>query len=140
MTLCLLASSLTMALAVRRAADGEIRGAVGAIGATFALGFVFLLLHLGEWRHLTAEGVTLRGNPWGVPLFGGTFYTLTGLHMLHVLAGLAALATIGSRLQRGRTSAEGVVVCALYWHFVELVWMFLFPLVYLTSVKSGGAG
>jgi cytochrome c oxidase subunit 3 len=140
MTLCLLASSLTVALAARRADAGETRGTVGAIGATFAFGLAFLLLHVAEWRHLAAEGVTLRRNPWGAPLFGGTFYTLTGLHMLHVLAGLVALAVIASRFARGRTSAEGVVVCALYWHFVELVWMFLFPLVYLTSVRPGGGG
>lgn len=135
MTLCLLTSSYTMVQAVRAArADAPAR-AVRWLGATMAGGLVFLVLHLNEWRMLWGEGMTPRANPWGDPLFGGTFYVLTGMHMLHVLTGVVALGVMAARLGRGRTTSEGIEIAGLYWHFVDLVWMFLFPLVYLISVR-----
>jgi len=90
---------------------------------------------LNEWRMLWGEGMTPRANPWGDPMFGGTFYALTGMHMLHVLTGVVALGVMAARLARGRTTSEGIEIAGLYWHFVDLVWMFLFPLVYLISVR-----
>ena len=78
--------------------------------------------------------MTPRANPWGDPMFGGTFYVLTGAHMLHVLIGIVALGVMARRLVRGRTTGEGLEIAGLYWHFVDLVWMFLFPLVDLISV------
>jgi cytochrome c oxidase subunit 3 len=71
-------------------------------------------------------------------MFGGTFFVLTGMHMLHVLCGVVVLGVIAARLRAGRSDAESVEVSGLYWHFVDLVWMFLFPLVYLLSVDVGG--
>jgi cytochrome c oxidase subunit 3 len=74
-------------------------------------------------------------NPWGVPLFGASFFTLTGLHMLHVISGVIYLGVIALGVSRGRFTHEDVEISGLYWHFVDLVWMFIFPLVYLLSVK-----
>ena len=81
------------------------------------------------------EHVTPFGNPWGVPLFGGTFFALTGLHMTHVIIGVIYLGIICQAVMRGKFKAEDVEVSGLYWHFVDLVWMFIFPLVYLMSAS-----
>jgi cytochrome c oxidase subunit 3 len=138
MTLVLLTSSLTMVQAVRAARRAATARAVRWLAATMAGGGVFLALHLGEWRTLVHEGMTPKGNPWGDAMFGGTFFVLTGMHMLHVLCGVVVLGVIAARLRAGRSDAESVEVSGLYWHFVDLVWMFLFPLVYLLSVDVGG--
>ena len=65
-------------------------------------------------------------------------FTLTGMHMFHVLTGVAYLGVIAWGFGTGRFKAEDVEVNGLYWHFVDLVWMFIFPLVYLMSVQMGG--
>ena len=92
----------------------------------------FLVLHSMEWSRLLKE-------TWSEPLFGDTFFTITGLHMAHVAVGAIYLGVIGTGLTRGKFSEEDVEVSGLYWHFVDLVWMFIFPLIYLTSVKGGPA-
>ena len=138
MTFCLLTSSLTMVLAVHHAKLGNSSKAVKWLVATMAAGAAFILLHLNEWRELIHEGMRPQHNPWGDAMFGGTFFTITGMHMLHVLSGIIYLGVIASRTARNRTDAEGVEVSGLYWHFVDLVWMFVFPLVYLMSVSRGG--
>jgi len=139
MTFVLLTSSLTMVQAVRAARRGATARAVRWLLGTIAGGIGFLVLHLGEWRMLAAQGMTPRNNPWGDAMFGGTFFTLTGLHMLHVLCGVVYLGVVAVRLRAGRSDAETVEMSGLYWHFVDLVWMFLFPLVYLLSVDIGRA-
>ena len=99
-------------------------------------GTAFVVLHVNEWMDLIRhEHVTPFANPWGVPLFGGTFFTLTGLHMTHVISGVIYLGVITAAVGRGKFKAEHVEVSGLYWHFVDLVWMFIFPLVYLMSAK-----
>ena len=137
MTFFLLSSSLTMVLAVRGAARGDRRWAVRWILATMAGGIAFMVLHANEWRELVHEGMTLSRNPWGNAMFGGTFFTLTGLHMVHVFTGVVYLGVIAWGFGRGRFKAEDVEVSGLYWHFVDLVWMFIFPMVYLLSVQMG---
>ncbi len=134
MTLVLLSSSLTMVLGVRASQRGERRQAVRYVLLTMLGGLAFILLHANEWRELIHEGVRLWANPWGVPLFGATFFTLTGLHMLHVASGVVYLGVVAAGFARGRFTHEDVEVSGLYWHFVDLVWMFIFPLVYLLSV------
>jgi cytochrome c oxidase subunit 3 len=124
MTFCLLSSSLTMAMGVAASQRGDRRAAARFILLTIAGGI--------------REGVRLWENPWGVPLFGATFFTLTGLHMLHVGSGLVYLSVIAAGVSRGRFTHEDVEISGLYWHFVDLVWMFIFPLVYLMSVDMGG--
>jgi len=136
MTFCLLSSSLTMVMAVHSMNHGNRKATVGWILATIAGGLAFVVLHLTEWLNLiNNEHVTTSGNEWGVPLFGGTFFALTGLHMTHVVIGVIYLGIIAFAVGRGKFKYEDVEVSGLYWHFVDLVWMFIFPLVYLMSAK-----
>jgi cytochrome c oxidase subunit 3 len=138
MTFCLLSSSLTMVLAVHAMNHGDRKATVRWILATMVGGGAFVVLHMSEWLKLiNVEHVTALNNPWGVPLFGGTFFALTGLHMTHVICGLIYLTFIAVGVGRGKFKAEDVEVSGLYWHFVDLVWMFIFPLVYLMSAKVG---
>jgi cytochrome c oxidase subunit 3 len=135
MTVVLLASSLTMVMAVRAAKMDNRRGAVGWLLATMLGGVTFDVLHLREWLGLIEEGVRLFKNPWGTPLFGASFFGLTGLHMTHVTIGVVYLGVIAFGTGRKKFTSEDVEVSGLYWHFVDLVWMFIFPLVYLMSAK-----
>ena len=135
MTFVLLSSSLTMVLAVAAAHRHDVKKAVRYLIFTMICGAAFVLIHATEWVTLFHEGVTPWSNPWGVPLFGGTFFGLTGLHMLHVTIGVAYLAIICAGYAKGKWTADHVEVSGLYWHFVDLVWMFIFPLVYLLSVN-----
>ncbi len=139
MTFCLLSSSLTMVMAVHAMNHGKRKAAGGWILATMAGGLAFVVLHLNEWMNLIYnEHVTASNNPWGVPQFGGTFFALTGLHMTHVIIGIIYLGIICQAVMRGKFRAEDVEVSGLYWHFVDLVWMFIFPLVYLMSARVSG--
>ncbi len=134
MTVVLLTSGLTMVSAVRAAQAGRKAASVNWLGATMLLGIVFAALHLHEWLGMIAEGWRLFRNPTGGPvLFGATFFGITGLHLLHVLCGVLVLAVIAIGFRRGRFDAGHVETAGLYWHFVDLVWMFVFPLVYLMN-------
>ncbi len=133
MTFFLLSSSVTMVFAVLASSRGDRKAAVRWLGATMLGGILFLVLHVNEWAGLIAQGVTPFGNPWGVPLFGACFFTLTGLHMTHVTVGVVYLGVIAWGFNRGKYNADDVEVSGLYWHFVDLVWMFIFPMVYLLS-------
>ena len=137
MTFVLLTSSVTMVMAVRAAKLGERLSAAKWIGATMLGGITFIILHAFEWVSLIEEGVRLFKNPWGQPLFGAAFFTLTGLLMTHVAIGVVYLGVIAAAFGSGKLSSEDVEVSGLYWHFVDLVWMFIFPLVYLLSVRRG---
>lgn len=134
MTLVLLSSSLTMVFGVGAAHAGERKQAAKWVWLTALGGVVFIALHLTEWNHLIHDGVTPFANPWGAPLFGGTFFLITGLHMTHVAVGVVYLSVIALGHSSGKYSAEDVEVSGLYWHFVDLVWMFVFPMIYLLSV------
>jgi cytochrome c oxidase subunit III len=135
MTFVLLSSSLTMVLAVAAAHRHDVKKSVRYLILTMICGAAFVLIHATEWVTLFHEGVTPWSNPWGVPLFGGTFFGLTGLHMLHVTIGVVYLGIICAGYNKGKWTADHVEVSGLYWHFVDLVWMFIFPLVYLLSVN-----
>lgn len=138
LTFILLSSSLTMVMAVAAAHRNEVRKAVMYILFTAVGGIAFVALHLMEWFRLFNEGVTPWSNKWGDPLFGGTFFGLTGLHMLHVSIGVIYLCIIAIGFGRGKFNSDHVEVSGLYWHFVDLVWMFIFPMVYLMSVNLKG--
>jgi cytochrome c oxidase subunit 3 len=132
-TVCLLSSSLTIHLAVRRLSAGKM----AAFGfwwlLTVVLGAVFLFGTAREWAHLIYdEGLTVSTN-----LFGTTYYSLVGLHAFHVTMGLAALITVAvfcftSELQRQH--AGRVEILSMYWHFVDAVWVIVFTVVYVIGI------
>jgi heme/copper-type cytochrome/quinol oxidase subunit 3 len=134
MTFILLTSSLTMLIGMRSARAGDKAGAFRWIMITAALGIVFAVLHIREWMELIDRGMTLFKNPWGTGLFGASFFSITGLHLTHVTCGVIALIAVGVRYNGGRYNADDIEVLALYWHFVDLVWMFVVPLVYLLNL------
>ena len=145
MTFCLLSSSLTMVMGVSASARRDHAAARKWIIATIIAGLAFIILHLIEWNHLIAEGLrpfslpaewithysAADGTPPS-PLFGATFFTITGLHMFHVFTGVLYLGVIAARIKK--LKHEDVEISGLYWHFVDLVWMFVFPLIYIMSV------
>ena len=135
MTIVLLASSLTMVMGVAAAARGDRGTTVKWILATMFFGTTFIVLHMREWFHLIDEGLRPTSNPWGSPLFGAVFFGVTGLHMTHVAVGVIYLGIISLGFGRGKFTSEDVEVSGLYWHFVDLVWMFVFPLVYIMSIS-----
>ncbi len=193
MTAFLLTSSLTMVLAVRASVHGNAKAQRLWLLATMVCGTAFILLHGREWSKLIAEGLTLPMFPAVpgheaagefanvdklVPQFPATFFTLTGMHMLHVTLGVIYLGVVALRrtfipillvlwlaawlgtpayspfhygahvlllaavvcgiilwLKPKVYDSSDVEVAGLYWHFVDLVWMFIFPLVYLMSAK-----
>jgi cytochrome c oxidase subunit III len=134
MTFILLTSSLTMLFGVRAAGAGDRTRALRWTMITAVLGIAFALLHIREWMALIDEGMTLFKNPWGTPLFGASFYSITGLHLTHVSGGVVALIAVGLRYKSGRYNADDLEILGLYWHFVDLVWMFVVPLVYLMNL------
>ena len=134
MTFVLLSSSLTMLFGLRSARAGDKAGAFRWTMLTAALGIVFALLHIREWLELIDQGMTLFKNPWGTGLFGASFFSITGLHLTHVTCGVIALIVVGVRYKGGRYNADDIEVLGLYWHFVDLVWMFVVPLVYLLNL------
>ena len=134
MTFVLVTSSLTMLIGVGHAKAGDKAKAIRWTYVTAALGILFAALHLREWSGLSAEGMHLFSNAWGSPMFGGTFYTITGLHLTHVIGGVIALVVVGTRYGTGRYTADDIELWSLYWHFVDLVWMFVVPMVYLMNI------
>jgi cytochrome c oxidase subunit 3 len=84
-----------------------------------------------EWTHLIHAGARLTENPWGVPQFSSAFFIITGFHGAHVATGVTILLIVAIRTALGKYSAEGVELAGLYWHFVDLVWVFVFALFYL---------
>lgn len=136
MTFVLISSSGTMAMAVNCAYGRDRRNAARLMFATAALGATFVGMQAFEWSKLIFElGVRPWGNPMGAPQFGSTFFMITGFHGLHVSAGVIYLLVVAIRLLRGRYERAGsyqiVEIAGLYWHFVDLVWVFIFALFYL---------
>jgi cytochrome c oxidase subunit III len=129
-SICLLSSSATITFAERALK----RGSTSRFGfwwlATIALGGYFLLGTGVEWQHLIFDkGLTIQTN-----LFGTTFYSLVGLHAFHVIVGLLALLIVMALTLAGavkREHAERVEVLGLYWHFVDVVWIVVFTVVYI---------
>jgi heme/copper-type cytochrome/quinol oxidase subunit 3 len=103
---------------------------------TLVLGVVFALLHVREWLGMMDQGVTFFQNPWGTGLFGGAYYSITGLELLHVLAALVAFVVVGFGYQRGRYTAVDLENCGLFWQFINIVWMFVVPLIYFMNMAA----
>jgi len=131
MTAVLLTSSLTMLGAVSSAKNGKKSSSLKWLTATVFLGLIFAVLHLREWFHMFHEGWSLSHNPTGGPvMFGATFFSVTGLHLLHVLVGIVAMTVVAIGFQTNWLDENHVETTGLYWHFVDLVWMFVFPFLY----------
>jgi cytochrome c oxidase subunit III len=101
-------------------------------GYTMVGGIGFLGMQAYEWAHFISQG----GRPWSVPegadsRFGSYFFLVTGFHGTHVLIGVLILLIAMLRARRGRFTANGIEVAGLYWHFVDLVWVFIFGCFYL---------
>ncbi|HZV65505.1 MAG TPA: heme-copper oxidase subunit III family protein [Telluria sp.] len=135
MTFILISSSGTMAMAVNYAYRRERKTAARLMLATAAFGAMFVSMQAFEWSKLIAEGVRPWSNPMGAAQFGSCFFMITGFHGLHVTAGVIYLSVIARRVLRGDYEARGnydiVEIAGLYWHFVDLVWVFIFALFYL---------
>jgi len=135
MTFVLITSSGTMALAVNYGYRRDKRRTVMLLVATAALGATFVGMQAFEWTKLIMDGVRPWGNPWGAPQFGSAFFMITGFHGCHVTAGVIYLLVTAKRVHSGfydkRGSYETVEVAGLYWHFVDLVWVFIFAFFYL---------
>ena len=110
MTFILLTSSLTMLLGLQAAQAGDKAGAFRWTMITAVAGILFALLHVREWLGLIDEGMTLFKNPWGTGLFGASFFSVTGLHLTHVTAGVIALVVVGLRYKGGRYNADDIEV------------------------------
>ena len=132
LTICLLSSSLTIHFAVRLLRSGRVVSFGLWWLLTIALGSIFLVGTLREWHQLIYnEGLTIQTN-----LFGTTYYSLVGLHAFHVTVGLLALATVMVFTLRGdvgRQHAERTEVLSMYWHFVDVVWVVVFSVVYVVG-------
>jgi cytochrome c oxidase subunit III len=135
MTFVLITSSGTMAMAVNFAYRRDRVNAAALMFVTAAFGEMFVGMQAFEWSKLILEGVRPWGNPMGAAQFGSTFFMITGFHGLHVTAGVIYLVVIAIRLLRGHYERTGnyqiVEIVGLYWHFVDLVWVFIFAFFYL---------
>jgi cytochrome c oxidase subunit 3/cytochrome o ubiquinol oxidase subunit 3 len=129
-SVCLLSSSVTIGFALSSLRNNNTRRFSFWWLATIALGAYFLLGTAREWHHLIYDkGLTIQTN-----LFGTTFYSLVGLHASHVIVGLIALGIVMAFALAGSVKyqhAERVHVLALYWHFVDVVWLVVFTVVYI---------
>ena len=135
MTFILITSSGTMALAVNMGYRRDKKKTFWFIVATAVLGASFVGMQAFEWTKLIVdEGVRPWGNPFGAPQFGSVFFMITGFHGLHVSAGVIFLLWVAFRVKRGYYDDKGyeiVEIAGLYWHFVDLVWVFIFAFFYL---------
>lgn len=131
MTFILITSSATMASAVAAAKKGDKAGVTKYVLLTIVGGTAFLGMQAYEWYHIIHEGARLGSNPWGDPMFGAYFFLITGFHGTHVLSGVLILAILAMRWNKGVATPMGVEIGGLYWHFVDLVWVFVFTCFYL---------
>ncbi|MEK7468629.1 MAG: cytochrome c oxidase subunit 3 [Planctomycetota bacterium] len=131
MTFTLITSSATMATAVAASRRGDRKAAFNFTMATAIGGIAFLGMQAYEWYHLIHNGARMGTNPWGAPAFGAYFFTITGFHGSHVASGVLILLITAWNAKRGKSGPEGVELTGLYWHFVDLVWVFVFGCFYL---------
>ncbi len=135
MTFVLISSSGTMAMAVNFAYRRDRARTATLMLATAALGATFVGMQAFEWTKLIEEGVRPWENPFGAAQFGSTFFMITGFHGCHVTVGVIYLSIVALKVWRGDYERTGnyqiVEIAGLYWHFVDLVWVFIFAFFYL---------
>jgi heme/copper-type cytochrome/quinol oxidase subunit 3 len=127
-TFILICSSVTMVLAYDSAERGDLRRSSYLLLATAVLGAIFLSIQGIEWADLLGEGVQPASS-----LFGGTFYIVTGFHGTHVAIGVLWVMAVALKALRGGYDEDhlGIELAGLYWHFVDVVWIILFTIIYL---------
>ena len=140
-TLILLTSSLTMVLSISSIQKGNRRGSASFLMATIFLGLLFLIIKYAEWTAKIEHGIypnspRLLGRSKGEILFYGLYYSMTGLHGLHVVVGILVLSVMLFLMMKGKINENRFIPLensGLYWHLVDIIWIFLFPLFYLIT-------
>ena len=140
-TLVLLTSSMTMALSIAALQRGRKKLSLRLMGATIACALLFCVVKAFEWGGKFEHGIYpgsehLMELTKGENIFFGLYFTMTGLHALHVIIGGALILWAMAKVKKDRVNAERIVFLeniGLYWHLVDMVWIFLFPLFYLIS-------
>jgi len=140
-TLILLTSSLTMVLSISSIQKGNRRGSASFLMATIFLGLLFLIIKYAEWTAKIEHGIypnspRLLGRSKGEILFYGLYYSMTGLHGLHVVVGILVLSAMLFLMMKGKINENRFIPLensGLYWHLVDIIWIFLFPLFYLIT-------
>lgn len=133
-TMVLLTSSFTVGMAVLASHRGYKKQTLAWLAATFVLGLVFLIMELTEFSQLVAEG-----NSWQASAFLSAFFTLVGTHGLHIAIGLLWMAVMIVRLWRfkmKKSDLNRLTLLALFWHFLDVIWIFIFTIVYLIGSMS----
>ncbi|MGE5567553.1 MAG: cytochrome c oxidase subunit 3 [Rhodospirillales bacterium] len=143
MTVILLASSFTMALSVHAAEHGLRRRLILCLSLTLVLGLVFLGLKGREYYHVYLEKLVPGGrfqfaepHAREVQLFMVHYFIMTGMHALHMIIGAVMVSVLISYAVRNTYRNYTMEICGLYWHFVDIVWLFLFPLLYLFELRT----
>ncbi|MBM4323099.1 MAG: cytochrome c oxidase subunit 3 family protein [Deltaproteobacteria bacterium] len=140
-TLILITSSLTMALSILYLRKEDRLSSLMFLLSTLFFGFLFLLIKYFEWagkisRQIFPDSSRLLERDQGEILFYGLYYSMTGLHALHLLVGLGVLFVMGILIAKQKVNRENIVPLensGLYWHLVDIIWIFLFPLFYLIT-------
>jgi cytochrome c oxidase subunit III len=138
-TLILLTSSLTIAMSITAIQEGKKNLSMALVGMTLVLAAAFLVNKYFEWSHKISLGIypqspDLLNKPPGEILYFGLYYVMTGLHALHVIIGMVVLVVMFAFIAKGKINQHSFVrleAGGLYWHLVDIVWIFLFPLFYL---------
>ncbi len=138
-TIILLTSSLSVAMSITAIQRGRKRLSMTLVGTTIVLALLFLVNKYFEWSHKISLGIyprspELTGKPEGEILYFGLYYVMTGLHALHVVVGMVILAVMFAFIAKGSINKNSFVRLesgGLYWHLVDIIWIFLFPLFYL---------
>ena len=140
-TLVLLTSSLTVVLSIVAIQRGEKKSVMGFLSTTVGLGFVFLIIKSFEWAAKFHHGLYpnapyLATLPPGEQVFFGLYFVMTGLHGLHVVAGMAVLTWVLRKVAKDEVRQDRYIHLengGLYWHLVDVIWIFLLPLFYLAA-------
>ena len=138
-TMILLTSSLTVAMSITAIQQGKKYLSMALVSTTLVLALVFLINKYFEWSHKISIGIypqspELMNKPQGEILYFGLYYVMTGLHAIHVIIGMVVLGFMLVFIAKGSINRESFVKLeagALYWHLVDIIWIFLFPLFYL---------
>jgi cytochrome o ubiquinol oxidase subunit 3 len=131
-TLLLLTSSFTCGLALLAARQGSKKQLMAWFGVTFALGIAFLVMELSEFTKLATEGYS-----WQASAFLSAFFTLVATHGLHILVGLIWIGTLLLWVSKRKLDQHAIrkfSLLAMFWHFLDVVWIFIFTMVYLMGV------